>query len=170
MSDIGETPRLSQSDTQESAVDAFRELDHRSDEGIDVFLLLNTKTNQVEILYVNENTGEQFTIDIPSGASPLEVFQNPLDYPARCESSTSDNSQPGAETQNLPDHPSPRDTQESLVKRFQEYSGELKKLKSVNLLGKTEEEKAKVQEQREVLAQNIEFILERAVRLGFVVT
>jgi hypothetical protein len=62
--------------------DLLRELDHRSNHGIDVWLLWRERDNRVIVSVADEKTGERFTIDVPEGERALEVFNHPYAYAA----------------------------------------------------------------------------------------
>jgi hypothetical protein len=62
-------------------ISPVRELDHRHNEGIDVSLLWNTRTDQVSIALTDERTGEALTFVVdPSEA--LSAFHHPYAYAA----------------------------------------------------------------------------------------
>jgi hypothetical protein len=60
----------------------LRELDHRTNERIDVWLLWREHDNQVLVSVADERTGDQFTIEVRDGERPLEVFNHPYAYAA----------------------------------------------------------------------------------------
>jgi hypothetical protein len=62
--------------------DLLRELDHRSNDGIDVWLLWRERDNGVIVAVADEKSGERFTIDVPEGERALEVFNHPYAYAA----------------------------------------------------------------------------------------
>lgn len=53
-----------------------RELDHRSNDGIDVTLLWNSQTNRVFVAVEDERHGELFEFQV-AGADALEAFRHP---------------------------------------------------------------------------------------------
>jgi hypothetical protein len=61
---------------------AIRELDHRSNDGIDVTLLWDERTNRVSLSVRDERTGESFELDVhPEDA--LTAFHHPYAYASR---------------------------------------------------------------------------------------
>jgi hypothetical protein len=58
---------------------AIRELDHRVSDGIDVWLLWNSRTNQVSVMVVDGRTGEQFELPV-APADALDAFHHPYAY------------------------------------------------------------------------------------------
>ena len=67
---------------QSPMTDLLRELDHRSNDGIDVWLLWREHDNQVLVSVADDKTGERFTIEVPDGERPLHVFHHPFAYAA----------------------------------------------------------------------------------------
>ena len=59
-----------------------RELDHRSGDGIDVWLLWNTRTNRVTVSVHDERLGDSFELEV-SGGEALDAFQHPYAYAGR---------------------------------------------------------------------------------------
>jgi hypothetical protein len=60
----------------------IRELDRRSNDGIDVTLLWDPRTNQVSIAVADERLGESFEVEIdPTNA--LHAFHHPYAYAAQ---------------------------------------------------------------------------------------
>ncbi len=53
-----------------------RELDHRSNDGIDVRLLWNSQTNRVSVAVADHRHGELFEFQV-AGADALEAFRHP---------------------------------------------------------------------------------------------
>ena len=62
--------------------DCFRELDHRSNDRIDVRLLWRERDDRVIVTVADGKTGERFTVDVPEGESALDVFHHPFAYAA----------------------------------------------------------------------------------------
>ncbi len=62
--------------------DALRELDHRNNDRIDVWLLWRESDNQVMVSVADEKTGDAFTITLREGEKPMDVFQHPYAYAA----------------------------------------------------------------------------------------
>jgi hypothetical protein len=60
----------------------LRELDHRTSDRIDVWLLWRETDNQVLVSVADEKTGDQFTIEVRDGERPLDVFNHPYAYAA----------------------------------------------------------------------------------------
>ena len=62
--------------------DALHELDHRTNDRIDVWLLWRESDNQVLVSVADEKTGDTFTIELREGEKPLDVFHHPYAYAA----------------------------------------------------------------------------------------
>jgi hypothetical protein len=62
--------------------DQLRELDHRTSDGIDVWLLWREHDNKVLVSVSDDKTGERFTIEVPEDERPLEVFHHPFAFAA----------------------------------------------------------------------------------------
>jgi len=60
----------------------IRELDHRSNDGIDVTLRWNARTNQVSVAVEDERLGESFELDVDP-ANALDAFRHPFAYADR---------------------------------------------------------------------------------------
>ena len=60
----------------------LRELDHRHNDGIDVWLLWREADNRVLVSVADARTGNRFTIEVPAGEPALEVFHHPFAYAA----------------------------------------------------------------------------------------
>jgi hypothetical protein len=58
----------------------FRELDRRTNDGIDVRLLWNSHTNRVSVAVKDERSGESFDFEIDS-ADALVAFHHPFAHP-----------------------------------------------------------------------------------------
>lgn len=58
---------------------AIRELDHRSNDGIDVRLLWNSQTNRVSVAVEDERAGESFE-PMVGGVDALDAFHHPYAY------------------------------------------------------------------------------------------
>jgi hypothetical protein len=58
---------------------AIRELDHRANDGVDVRLLWNSRTNQVFVAVEDQRTGDLVEVTV-SGADALDAFQHPYVY------------------------------------------------------------------------------------------
>jgi hypothetical protein len=59
-----------------------RELDRRSNDGIDVTLLWSPRTNQVFVAVVDERDGESFELEVDP-ANALDAFRHPYAYADR---------------------------------------------------------------------------------------
>ena len=62
--------------------DYFRELDHRSNDRIDVRLLWRERDDRVIVTVADGKTGERFTVDVTEGESAFDVFHHPFAYAA----------------------------------------------------------------------------------------
>lgn len=62
--------------------DTLRELDHRTNDRIDVWLLWRESDNAVLVSVADEKTGDRFTIQVRAGERPLDVFHHPYAYAA----------------------------------------------------------------------------------------
>jgi hypothetical protein len=60
----------------------LRELDHRTSDRIDVWLLWREHDNQVLVSVADDKTGDQFTIEVRDGERALDVFNHPYAYAA----------------------------------------------------------------------------------------
>jgi hypothetical protein len=58
---------------------ALRELDHRRNDGIDVRMLWNSRTNGVHVSVADERSGHSFWLDVDA-ADALEAFNHPYAY------------------------------------------------------------------------------------------
>jgi hypothetical protein len=63
----------------------IRELDHRYNDGIDVWLLWREADNQVLVKVIDAKAGEAFEIEVAAGESALDVFHHPFAYAATRE-------------------------------------------------------------------------------------
>jgi hypothetical protein len=63
--------------------DLLRELDHRTSDQIDVWLLWRERGDQVVVAVINEKTGERFGIEVRDGERALDVFHHPYAYADR---------------------------------------------------------------------------------------
>jgi hypothetical protein len=57
----------------------LRELDHRNNDGIDVQLLWNPRTNEISVAVHDERSGEVFAIDV-AAEDALLAFHHPFAY------------------------------------------------------------------------------------------
>lgn len=60
----------------------FRELDHRSRDGVDVRLLWNQSDGRVCVAVTDATTGDAFTVDVVAPDRALDVFEHPFAYAA----------------------------------------------------------------------------------------
>lgn len=60
----------------------IRELDRRSNDGIDVTLLWNPRTNQIFVAVADERDGESFELEVDP-ANALDAFRHPYAYADR---------------------------------------------------------------------------------------
>ena len=60
---------------------AIRELDHRTNDGIDVTLLWNSRTNHVFVAVEDQRSCTSFELTV-SGADALDAFHHPYAYRA----------------------------------------------------------------------------------------
>ena len=60
----------------------LRELDHRTSDGIDVWLHWREQDNRVLVAVTDEKTGDRFVIEVPEGERVLDVFAHPYAYAA----------------------------------------------------------------------------------------
>jgi hypothetical protein len=68
--------------TTETMSDLLYELDHRSNDRIDVWLLWCERANRVLVAVADEKTGERFEIEVREGEQALDVFHHPYAYAA----------------------------------------------------------------------------------------
>ena len=69
-------------DAIESSTDHFRELDHRSNDRIDVRLLWRERDDRVIVAVADGKTGERFSVEVRDGERALDVFYHPFAYAA----------------------------------------------------------------------------------------
>jgi hypothetical protein len=62
--------------------DTFRELDHRSNDRIDVRLLWRARDDRVIVSVADEKTGERFSVEVHDDERALDVFRHPFAYAA----------------------------------------------------------------------------------------
>jgi hypothetical protein len=60
---------------------SLTELDHRSADGIEVFLLWSRDTNRLMVAVDDSRSGESFEVPVPAGKA-LDVFRHPFAYAA----------------------------------------------------------------------------------------
>jgi hypothetical protein len=68
--------------TTETVSDLLYELDHRSNDRIDVWLLWCERDSRVLVAVADEKTGERFEIEVREGEQALDVFNHPYAYAA----------------------------------------------------------------------------------------
>jgi hypothetical protein len=61
---------------------SIRELDHRTNDGIDVRLLWNSRTNHVSIAVDDQRSDTSFELTV-AGADALDAFHHPYAYRVR---------------------------------------------------------------------------------------
>jgi hypothetical protein len=57
-----------------------RELDHRTNDGLDVRMLWDPGENKVTVVVNDHRNGEVFEIEVGPGDSPRDVFDHPFAY------------------------------------------------------------------------------------------
>jgi hypothetical protein len=57
-----------------------RELDHRTNDGLDVRLLWDPGEDRVTVAVEDRKTGESFEVAVGPGQSALDVFRHPYAY------------------------------------------------------------------------------------------
>jgi hypothetical protein len=62
--------------------DLLHELDHRANDGIDVWLLWRERDGRALVAVADERTGDRFTIDVREGDRALEIFHHPYAFAA----------------------------------------------------------------------------------------
>jgi hypothetical protein len=67
----------------ETTNDLLRELDHRTSDRIDVWLLWRERDDRAIVAVVNDETGERFRIEVRKGERALDVFRHPYAYADR---------------------------------------------------------------------------------------
>jgi hypothetical protein len=60
----------------------LRELDTRVNDGIEVRLLWAEGEDQLSVAVADSRSGESFSIQVPEGASAIDVFHHPYAYAA----------------------------------------------------------------------------------------
>jgi hypothetical protein len=60
----------------------LRELDHRTHDRIDVWLLWRERDDRLIVAVADERTGERFRIELRDGERALDVFHHPYAYAA----------------------------------------------------------------------------------------
>jgi hypothetical protein len=63
-----------------SSEPTLRELDHRVNDGIDVWLLWRSTDDRLLVAVADARQGEGFMIDVEDGESALDVFHHPYAY------------------------------------------------------------------------------------------
>jgi hypothetical protein len=74
--------------TVATMTDYFRELDHRSNDRIEVRLLWRERDDRVIVTVADGKTGERFTVEVPEVESALDAFHHPFAYAAWLGSDT----------------------------------------------------------------------------------
>jgi hypothetical protein len=60
----------------------FRELAHRSGDGIDVALVWHRPTDSLSVTVLDERSGAAFELVVETGAEALDVFDHPFAHAA----------------------------------------------------------------------------------------
>jgi hypothetical protein len=60
----------------------LRELDHRTGDCIDVWLLWRQDDDQVVVAVADDKTGARFKVEVREDERPLDVFHHPYAYAA----------------------------------------------------------------------------------------
>ena len=60
----------------------MRELDHRSSDGIDVWMLWSEDDGRVVVAVADARTGDAFEFEVREGDSAAEAFRHPYSYAA----------------------------------------------------------------------------------------
>jgi hypothetical protein len=68
--------------SQPQCLAAFRELDYRANDGIDVRLLWRSSDNRLLVAVSDSKSGDAFTVDVGPHDRPLDVFHHPYAYAA----------------------------------------------------------------------------------------
>jgi hypothetical protein len=66
----------------EQLTSVMRELDSRSDDGIDVHLLWSEHDDELVVAVADNKNGDRFLLDVEPGENALEVFRHPFAYAA----------------------------------------------------------------------------------------
>lgn len=61
----------------------FRELDHRANDGIDVWLLWRPLDDRLVVAVTDAKSGDAFTVEVAAHERPLDVFHHPYAYAGR---------------------------------------------------------------------------------------
>jgi hypothetical protein len=69
-------------ESYEPMSDLLRELDHRTTDRIDVWLLWRERDDRVIVAVADERTGARFRIELCDGERALDVFHHPYAYAA----------------------------------------------------------------------------------------
>jgi len=63
------------------AIDTWEELDHRSGDGVDVYLLWNRSTDDLSVRVLDAHSGDAFALKVEPKAA-LDVFNHPYAHAA----------------------------------------------------------------------------------------
>ena len=66
--------------TRVAGVDGHRELHHRNNDGIDVWLMWDPGTDAVHVRVRDTKAGSAFEIPVSAPASAMDVFHHPFAY------------------------------------------------------------------------------------------
>jgi hypothetical protein len=69
--------------SQSPCLSAFRELDHRANDGIDVRLLWRPTDDRLRVAVTDSKRGDDFTLEAGPRERPLDVFHHPYAYAGR---------------------------------------------------------------------------------------
>jgi hypothetical protein len=77
---LGSTVRIPAHPGGSAVNDLLRELDHRTSDRIDVWLLWRKCDDRVLVAVADERTGARFSIEVRDGERALDVFHHPYAY------------------------------------------------------------------------------------------
>ena len=80
---LGATPTSTapaMAETQADTTDLVRELDHRVNDRIDVWLRWSTNDDVLFVEVADGRTGDRFVVEVAEGNRPLDVFAHPYAY------------------------------------------------------------------------------------------
>ncbi len=79
---IGRDTALAGREGTAATSDLVRELDHRTSDRIDVWLLWRERDGRLSVEVADQKTGDRFTIDVRDGERAFDVFHHPFAYAA----------------------------------------------------------------------------------------
>ena len=68
-----------------NTLSTFHELAHRRNDGIDVTMFWDSRTNQVSVAVTDAKGGEAFEIHVLPGERAMDVFHHPFAYAAAAD-------------------------------------------------------------------------------------